>query len=169
MQIARFPERADGIPALERPGSADRARLSGPGLRTFRNIAEAWGLTEVQRLAVLGHPARSTYHLWMQKAAEGRALSLPFDALLRISAILGIHKALTILFHDRAQALQWLKGPHRGTVFSGAAPLDFIVDGGQDGMMTVRRYLDGWRGGAVGQGATEGSFEPVTEEDVVFL
>lgn len=164
MQPARLP--AGFAPP---PDGAERSRLSGPGLRSFRAIADLWSLTEAQRIAVLGEPPRSTYHAWMKKARAGETLTLPHDTLLRISAILGIHKALNILFGDRAQALAWLTGPHRGTVFQGASPLTFITEGGQDGMMTVRRTLDAWRGGHMGLGAAEGSFIPVTEEDVVFL
>lgn len=161
--------------ALPRPqalpdlGGADRARLSAPGLRSFRALADRWGLSESQRLAALGDPARSTYHAWMKKAREGAPLSLPLDTLLRISALLGIHKALTILFVDDRQAQVWLTQPHHGTVFAGAAPMDFILTGAQDGMMTVRRTLDAWRGGHAGIGAPEGSYQPVTEDDIVFL
>ena len=147
----------------------DRARVSAPGLRSFRAIADRWNLSEAQRIAALGDPARSTYHAWMKKARDGEALTLPLDTLLRISAILGIHKALTILFSDPAQGVGWLTRPHQGTVFQGAAPMEFILNGAQDGMMTVRRALDAWRGGHAGLGAPEGSFVPVTEEDVVFL
>lgn len=78
----------------------DRTRLSGPGLRTFRNIADSWGLGEAERIAALGHPSRSTYHSWMKKAVEGEKISLPADTLLRIAAVLGIYQRLSILFHD---------------------------------------------------------------------
>lgn len=148
---------------------ADRTRVSGPALRTFRGIADLWGLSEAQRIAILWDPARSTYHGWMKKAQADASVTLPQDTLLRLSAVLGIYKTLNILFSDRAQAIEWLKGPHRGAVFQGASPLEFITHGAQDGMMTVRRYLDGWREGHAGQGEPEGSFAPVTEEDVVFL
>lgn len=169
MEIAALPQEANAAPLLVPVEAADRARLSGPGLRTFRNIAQGWGLSEAQRIATLGHPGRSTYHAWIRKAVDRKPISLPFDTLVRISAILGIHKALSILFLDQDQAVKWLTSPHKGTVFAGSSPLQLIVTGGQDGMMTVRRYLDAWRGGDMGQGAPEGSFEPVTEDDVVFL
>ncbi|HEY0420313.1 MAG TPA: antitoxin Xre-like helix-turn-helix domain-containing protein, partial [Acetobacteraceae bacterium] len=42
----------------------NRRRLSGPGMRTFLNIADLWGLSEAERLRVLGFPGRSTYHGW---------------------------------------------------------------------------------------------------------
>lgn len=44
----------------------------------------------------------------------------------------------------------------------------YILEGGHDGLMSVRRYLDAWRGGNMGAGATQGSFEAVTEDDLVF-
>ncbi|MAS43539.1 MAG: hypothetical protein CML46_20345 [Rhodobacteraceae bacterium] len=161
------PLPADAGPQFRRIGPADRARVSGPGLRAFRAIADAWGLTERQRLALLGEPARSTYHQWMRKAQAGETLSLPLDTLLRISAVLGVRKALAILFSDPDQGLAWLRGPHRGTVFQGAAPLEFMVEGAQDGILTVRRHLDAWRGGHPGQGGA-GGFAPVVEDDLVW-
>lgn len=63
--------------------------------------------------------------------------------------------------------MTWLRGPHRGTVFAGASPLEHMRAGGLDGLMTVRRHLDAWRGGAMGAGARPGAFEPVTEDDIV--
>lgn len=169
MQVADFPldPAAQGV-RFRAIRSEDRARVSAPGLRAFRVIADQWDLTERQRIAVLGEPARSTYHQWMRKAQSREALTLPLDTLLRVSGVLGIHKALTILFQDSAQAMAWLQGAHRGTVFQGTSPLTFITEGAQDGILTVRRYLDAWRGGHVGVGAAEGDFIPVSEEAVVF-
>jgi hypothetical protein len=171
MQMAYVERRDGGFPSirLQSLTRGDCARVSGPGLRTFRNIADVWGLSEKERIAALGEPARSTYHQWLRKAHVDEAVVLPFDTLLRISAVIGIYKALAILFEEPRQALDWLKAPHKGTVFQGASPLAFITDGAHDGIMTVRRYLDAWRGGEVGAGAAEGTFEPVREEDVVIL
>ncbi len=171
MQIAHFPDTlaASTGPTFHTISKDDRTRTSGPGLRSFRQIADRLDLTEVDRIALLGEPGRSTYHQWMKKARDGAPLTLPLDTLLRISAVLGIYKALTILFEDEAQALVWLNGPHQGTLFAGAAPVSYMLNGGHDGLMAVRRYLDAWRGGDMGFGAAEGSFEPVTEDDLVFI
>ncbi len=146
----------------------ERSRLSGPGLRAFAKIADLWGLDEAQRNATLGDPDQSTYRNWVVRASAVDAVTLPQDTLMRISATLGIYKALQCLFGDHVQALEWLQSPHRGASFQGNSPLHLIVHGGQDGMMTVRRYLDGWCEGHVGQGVPEGSFVPVTEEDITF-
>ena len=147
----------------------ERSRLSGPGLRAFVEIADLWELDEAQRIAALGHPDQSTYRNWVMRAPAIGAVTLPQDALMRISATLGIYKALQCLFSDHVRALDWMKSPHRGAFFDDACPLHLIVHGGQDGLMTVRRYLEGWCEGNVGQGVPEGSFAPVTEEDITFL
>ncbi|UWQ16908.1 MbcA/ParS/Xre antitoxin family protein [Jannaschia sp. M317] len=163
------PHQPATLPHPSLPSRADRARISGPGLRAFSALADTWILTERERIAVLGDPGRSTYHQWMKKARDGLPVTLPLDTLLRISAMLGVHKALAILFSDPAQAMTWLNGAHTGTVFHGAAPRRFITDGALDGIMTVRRYLDAWRGGSMGHGAPEGAWQPVTPGDLVFV
>src|SRR5258708_27614316 len=76
---------------------ANRRRLSAPALRTFLAIADLWGLTEEQRLLILGYPSRSTYHNWCKQARDHGAFTLDVDVLTRISAVLGIHQRLGIL------------------------------------------------------------------------
>ena len=169
MNVVRFQNIAGEREAREGVvTAADRARLSGPGMRAFREIARSWGLGEATQIALLGEPGRSTFHQWAKKAREGVSVTLPLDTLTRISAVLGIHKALAILFEDEAQAMIWLRGAHRGTAFAGASPIEYMISGGLDGLMTVRRYLDAWRGGAMGFGARPEDFEPVTEDDIVY-
>ncbi|TFL16011.1 MbcA/ParS/Xre antitoxin family protein, partial [Jannaschia formosa] len=88
--------------------------------------------------------------------------------LTRISAVIAIEQALANLFEDRAQAMTWMRGAHDAPAFAGASPMETILNGGRDGLETVQGYLDAWRAGEVGRGAPEGSFVPVTEEDLVF-
>jgi len=124
-----------------------RGRLSGPGLRTFLNIATLWQLSERERILAIGSPARSTYHNWVSKAQAGQNVSLPLDTLIRISAILGIHKDLQILFGDPQRGVQWLRAENAAPLFGGQRPMDLILSGAQIGMLEVRRFLDSWRGG----------------------
>jgi hypothetical protein len=148
----------------------NRRRLSGPGLRSFTAIADLWNLTEGERLLVLGLPSRSTYYGWIKAARENRDITLPVDTLLRISAVLGIHKALRILFAGDAEALDWLRRPHGATVFGGRPPLGLITSGTQDGLMTVRRFLDAARGGIYMEpNAADRDFQPATDADIVFV
>src|SRR5665213_1880475 len=126
---------------------ANRRRLSPPALRTFLAITDLWGLTEEQRLLVLGYPSRSTYHNWCKQAREHGSFTLDVDVLTRISAVLGIHQGLGILFSTEQLGVEWLRTPHNAVVFGGRPPLDLVISGSQDGLLSVRRFLDGARGG----------------------
>jgi hypothetical protein len=137
----------DGVVSPDAFHADARAPLSGPGLRTFLNIAGLWGLSERERILALGSPARSTYHNWVSKAQAGHRISLPLDTLLRISAILGVHKDLRILFGDAQRGVQWLRAANAAPLFGGQCPLDLILSGAQAGIVDVRRFLDSWRGG----------------------
>jgi hypothetical protein len=152
----------------DRFSAASRRRLSAPGLRTFLAISDLWGLNEEQRRHVLGSPARSTYHNWIKTVREHGDLTLAVDVLTRISAMLGIHKALGILHDTEADAVAWLRGPHRATVFGGSPPLALIVDGTQDGLMTVRRFLDAARDGLyMAPNEIDRDFRAYTDADIV--
>jgi len=168
MNILHLPERAGAEPTAQPIDAAARRRVSGPGLRTFLAIAERYDMPTRDRIVLLGEPSNSTYHEWVKKARAEAALTLPLDTLTRISGILGIHKALNILFPVEAEAMTWLKGQHHGEVFGGQAPIEVAVEGGLDGILTVRRYLDAWRGGLRGGPDAGTKFEPVREEDVVY-
>jgi hypothetical protein len=147
----------------------NRRRLSAPALRTFLAIADLWRLTEEQRLLVLGYPSRSTYHNWRKRAREHGAFTLDVDALTRISAVLGIHQALGILFPTERLGVEWLRSPHNALVFGGRPPLDLVTGGSQDGLLTVRRFLDGARGGLYMQpNAIDEAFTPYDDTEIVF-
>lgn len=164
--ILNLPRSPDAEPTPQPIDADARRRLSGPGLRAFLLIAEQYGVPTRDRIALLGEPPNSTYHEWVRKAREGASLSLPLDTLTRISGVLGVHKGLCLLFPIQAEAMTWLKGPHRGQLFGGQAPLELMVDGGLDGILLVRRYLDAWRGGL--RGYPGEGVEPVGASDIVY-
>jgi hypothetical protein len=168
MTLFQFPDHTGAEPVAQPVDAAARRRVSGQGLRTFLAIADRYGIATRDRIALLGEPSNSTYHEWVKKARAEAALTLPLDTLIRISGILGIHKALGILFPIEAEAMTWLKGPHHGEVFGGQAPIEVAIGGGLDGILTVRRYLDAWRGGLRGGPGAGAAFEPVGQEDIVF-
>jgi hypothetical protein len=164
-EVAAGPPRLDP----DRFASARRRRLSGPGLRTFLAIADLWGLTEGQRLLVLGLPSRSTYYNWVKAVRQHRDITLDVDVLTRISAVLGIHQALGVLHGDENAGVAWLRTPHHATVFGGRTPLEFVTSGTQDGLMIVRRFLDAARGGFyMPPNELDQEFRPYTDADVVF-
>lgn len=128
--------------ADQRRDSAVRRRLSGPALRTFFAIAVAWGLSVADQRALLGWPPTSTFH----KYKSGDAGLLSLDTLTRISLVLGIFKALEILYPERPFAERWMQMPNANAMFGGRTPLAFIANAGIDGLFQVRRLLDARRG-----------------------
>ena len=162
--IARGPDRLDA----SRFAPANRRRLSAPALRTFLAIADLWELTEEQRRLSLGMPSRSTYHGWMRAARAHGDVTLDVDVLVRLSAVLGIYQALRILYPSEAEGIGWLKRPHAATVFGGGPPLALVTSGTQDGLLTVRRFLDAARGGLYMEpNAIDAAFTPYTDADIV--
>lgn len=145
-----------------------RRRLSSPGLRAFLHIADLWSLTEAERLRILGSPGRSTYYGWVRAAERDEAPALSVDTLTRISAVLGIHKALRILFAGEAEGVGWLRDTHLALPFAGQAPMALVTSGTQDGLLQVRRFLDAARGGLhMPPGAAELESAPLRDEDIV--
>jgi hypothetical protein len=120
-----------------------RRRLSAPAIRTFLNIAGAWGLSVDEQRALLGWPPASTFY----KYKAGRVGTLSYDTLIRISLVLGIYTALHVLYPERALADRWVRLPNSNPLFGGKPALTLMVDGGIDGLYQVRRLLDGRRGG----------------------
>lgn len=163
----------EGLPMLdpERFRPERRRALSGPALRTFLNIAEEWRLSEAERLRVLGLPSRSTFHGWVAKARKGAAITLSVDELIRLSLVLGIYKALKIVFARPEDAERWLRAPNSGPAFGGHAPLQLITSGTQDALTMVRWHLDAWRGGvfATPVPGFDDVIPPITDSDLVFV
>lgn len=124
------------------PSPQARPELAGPGLRAFFSIAEKWGLTTDQARRLLGSPSRSTYFRWKRD----RTGPVPTDVLERISYVLGIYKALHMLFVDRAQADSWVRRPNAAQVFGGQSALDRMLAGQVADLYVVRQYLEGQRG-----------------------
>jgi hypothetical protein len=130
------------LPAGDRQNPAIRRRLSAPALRSFFNIARAWQLGVTEERALLGWPSPSTFH----KYKGGDAGVLSFDMLTRISLVLGIYKALHILYPEPAFADAWMKMPNANPLFGGHMPIAFVADAGLDGLFQLRRLLDSRRG-----------------------
>lgn len=158
-----------GVLDLSRFSAANRRRLSGAGLRTFLSIADLWGLTEDERLLVLGLPSRSTYYNWIKAVREHRDITLDLDMLTRISAVLGVHQALGVLHASEREGIAWLRSPHAAPLFGGRPPMALLTCGTQDGLISVRRFLDAARGGLyMPPGDIDRDFHPYEDGEIVF-
>lgn len=71
---------------------------------------------------------------------------LDVDRLLRVSYLIGIFKALNILYSKKL-ADAWISLPNSNRIFAGQTPLAYMMKGGVPAMQTVRRLLDARRGG----------------------
>lgn len=132
----------DVVPAADRQDPQARKRLSGPGLRAFFNVADAWQLTPDEQRGLLGWPATSTFY----KYRGGDVGTLSYDTLTRLSLVLGTYKALHVLYPDASLADRWVKLPNANVLFGGHPALALMIDGGIDGLSQVRRLLDARRG-----------------------
>lgn len=111
-------------------------------LKAFARIAEAWSLT-IREAAGLADMAEST---WKRAKKPGYAGGLTRDQMLRLSAIVGLYKALELYFSPPL-ARDWVKSPNAGPEFDGARPVDAMIAGGLPKILRVRAYVDALRGG----------------------
>jgi len=106
-------------------------------------LLDHWQLRLPDQAALLGLSAQSRSTIARYRKGEPFADSA--DLIARAGHLLGIHKALRILFpHDRGLAYRWVSAANRR--FGGAAPLDIMKKHGYEGILAVRRYLDFERG-----------------------
>ncbi len=126
------------------PATVPAQQMAAAGLKAFAGIAQAWGLTVDEQLALLGQPPRSTYFSWRKHPDKA---ALPRDTLERLSNILGIYKSLQILLPDASAADAWVRQPNLATPFAGRSALHRMLAGNVSDLNLVRRYLDGVRGG----------------------
>jgi len=121
---------------------AERARLSSSALKGFFMLAAAWQLRDDDARELLGGLSSSAFYEW--KKQPERVLEV--DRITRISYLLGIYKALHILYGDKL-ADEWIHLPNTNAIFGGRTPLVTMLGGGLLAMQTVRRLLDARRGG----------------------
>jgi uncharacterized protein (DUF2384 family) len=133
LDLRKLPNLAD---------AATRARLSRAAIVAFFAIAEKWQLRNEDAMALLGGASHGRYF----ELKKNRKGLLSQDELTRVSLLIGIFKALNILFGQRL-ANQWTSRPNTNPMFNGAPPLEFLTRAGVPGMIGVRRLLDSRRGG----------------------
>ena len=106
--------------------------------RAAVNLFRLWSVSDGEAAILLDLPAR-TFARW--KAGEiGR---IGRDGKARLSNLMGIHKALRLIFREPQRAYAWVKAPNEA--FGGRRALDVMLDGELTDLMRVRRYLDAER------------------------
>jgi uncharacterized protein (DUF2384 family) len=133
LDLRKLPDLAD---------TATRARLSPSAIAAFFAIVQKWELRNDDAMALLGGASNGRY-FELKKSHKGL---LSQDELTRISLLIGIFKALNILFSQRL-ANQWTSRPNSNPMFNNTPPLQLLMRAGVPGMLSVRRLLDSRRGG----------------------
>ena len=106
--------------------------------RAVVNLFGRWELTDEQAATLLDMPVR-TYRRW--KAGEqGR---IDRDAKARLSNLMGVHKALRIIFREPQRGYGWIKASNQA--FDGRSALEIMLGGELTDLMRVRRFLDAER------------------------
>ena len=108
--------------------------------RAVINLFERWKLNESEAAALLGGINPRTYHRW-KKGEYGRT---SVDLNARLSNLMGIHKALRLLFKDALRGYEWIKKPN--TTFAGRSALEVMLNGEFTDLLRIRHYLDTQRG-----------------------
>jgi hypothetical protein len=107
--------------------------------RAAVNLFRLWGLTDEEACLLLDQTLRS-YRRW--KAGEiGR---IDRDGKARLSNLMGIHKALRLIFREPQRGYDWIRAAN--TAFAGRSALEVMLGGELTDLMRVRRYLDAERG-----------------------
>jgi hypothetical protein len=108
--------------------------------RAAIHLFRLWSITDEEAAILIDLPVRS-YRRW--KAGDiGR---IDRDGKARLSNLMGIHKALRIIFREPQRGYAWIQAPN--SAFGGQTALQVMLGGELTDLMRVRRYLDGERGG----------------------
>ncbi len=129
----------EAAPNLADP--AIRRQLSPSAIKGFFRIAAKWHIRDEDARQLLGGLSTGSFY-----SLKKNPRALGQDALTRISLLLGIFKALNILFSSRL-ADAWITLPNTNPMFRGNTPLAYMLRLGLPGMMHVRQLLDARRGG----------------------
>jgi uncharacterized protein (DUF2384 family) len=134
--------RYEPSPLVDLSSKAERERLSASAIKAFFNIMQTWGVRDEDARALLGGVSNGQFYE-MKKQPQR---TLDADTLTRVSYLVGIFKALNILYSEKL-ADAWMQRPNTNRVFGGQAPLAYLIKGGLPAMDIVRRLLDARRGG----------------------
>ncbi len=139
----RYPaSRYELSPLPDLAAKSERERLSPSAIKAFLNIMAVWKVRDEDARVLLGGISNGPFYEMKKKPER----TLDTDALTRASYLVGIFKALNILYSEKL-ADAWVQRPNSNRIFGGQTPLDFMIRGGLPAMQSVRRLLDARRGG----------------------
>jgi hypothetical protein len=117
-------------------------RLSRSAVPAFFKLVQAWKVRDEAARQLLGGVSNGVYY----QLKRGHKKTLDQDKLTRISLLIGVFKALNILY-SRKLADAWINLPNSNPMFEGDSPLAYMIRGGVPALVRVRQLLDARRGG----------------------
>ena len=99
--------------------AATRQRLSTAAIQGFLQIMDRWRIKDPDARQLLGGLSSGSYYGWKKQAKRDPGRILDQDTLTRISLLLGIFKALNILYSEKL-ADAWITLPNRNPMFRGS-------------------------------------------------
>lgn len=142
-------------------------KLSPVAIRAFFLLASHWKLRDEDARSLIGGMSNGSFYQLKRSSATNlgvkttgsKALgvktpsvksqgvkTLDQDKLTRVSLLVGIFKALNILYSNKL-ADTWVQLPNSNPIFGGQTPLAYMLRGGLLSMFRVRQLLDARRGG----------------------
>ena len=138
------------VPGASSQGTHDglTPRHAAAGLRWLFDRYRRWGLNMSDLATLLGGLSTRRLYDWKRHVETKDEIEIPRDTLERISLLLGIHKALTLITPDghEDEAYSMFQRPLDLFGLQGRSVRDFLLEDGSIGAMYfVRRSLDGMR------------------------
>ncbi len=128
--------------AVDLSRKENRSRLSPAAVKGLVRIAEHWSLRDDDTRVLLGGMSNGSYYTLKSRGGK----TLDEDQLTRVSLLVGIFKALNILYSPKL-ADAWMTLPNTNAMFGGDTPLNYVKKGGIPALLRVRQLLDARRGG----------------------
>src|SRR5215467_2694482 len=128
--------------ALDLSQKTTRARLSPAAVKGLVRIADHWSLRDDDTRVLLGGMSNGSFYGLKSHAVK----TLDEDQLTRVSLLVGIFKALNILYSPKL-ANAWMTLPNTNPMFGGDSPLNYARRGGIPALLRIRQLLDARRGG----------------------
>jgi len=131
---------------------AIQEKLSPIAIRAFFRLTSHWKMRDEDARGLIGGISNGSFYQLKRsagKASDAKTLdvkTLDQDKLTRVSLLVGIFKALNILYGTKL-ADAWVQLPNSNPIFGGETPLAYMLKGGVPSMLRVRQLLDARRGG----------------------
>jgi len=127
--------------AVDLSTKENRTRLSPAAIKGLLRIATHWKLRDDDTRVLLGGMSSGSFYTLKDQGAK----TLDVDQLTRVSLLIGIYKALNILYSQKL-ADAWITLPNTNPIFGGDSPLNYVKKGGIPAFLRVRQLLDARRG-----------------------